>query len=216
LAHELNNSLAPIKSLAASLEAIVAREPLAEDWQDDTQRGLSVIRARAESLTRFMDAYSRLAKLPAPRRQAVDLAELVRRVIALDSRIRIALPTVNSLTIQADADQIEQLLINLLHNATDAVLESRVEAAGLGAEEFPIAIQWRPIGDEVELTIVDSGRGLANPANLFVPFFTTKPKGSGIGLTLCRQIAEAHGGSLSLENRSDRSGCIARLRLPLK
>jgi nitrogen fixation/metabolism regulation signal transduction histidine kinase len=208
LAHELNNSLAPIKSLAASLEAIVAREPLAEDWQDDTQRGLSVIRARAESLTRFMDAYSRLAKLPAPRRQAVDLAELVRRVIALDSRIRIALPTVNSLTIQADADQIEQLLINLLHNATDAVLESRVEAAGLGAEEFSIAIQWRPIGD--------AGRGLANPANLFVPFFTTKPKGSGIGLTLCRQIAEAHGGSLSLENRSDRSGCIARLRLPLK
>jgi signal transduction histidine kinase len=78
-----------------------------------------------------------------------------------------------------------------------------------------IVVVWRRLTDSVEVTITDSGPGLANPANLFVPFFTTKPKGSGIGLTLCRQIAEAHGGSIALENRTDGQGCVARLRLPL-
>ncbi|HTI69850.1 MAG TPA: ATP-binding protein [Candidatus Limnocylindria bacterium] len=211
LTHELNNSLAPIKSLAASVETIISRDPLPEDWQEDTQRGLHVIRTRAEALSRFMEAYSRLAKLPAPRKSSFDLAALIRRLAALDARVPIATDGISPLPISADADQLEQLFINLLRNAAEAVTEA--QETGLGTDK-PILVWWAVTGEEVEVLIVDSGPGLANPANLFVPFFTTKPKGSGIGLTLCRQIAEAHGGTLALENRANSHGCIARLKLP--
>jgi C4-dicarboxylate-specific signal transduction histidine kinase len=106
--------------------------------------------------------------------------------------------------IRADAAQIEQLLINLVHNAVDAALETHGN----------VAIGWRDIGDCVEIVVEDEGPGIMNPANLFVPFFTTKPEGSGIGLALSRQIAEAHGGSLGLANRKSSTGAEALLRLP--
>lgn len=211
LAHELNNSLAPIKSLAASLESIIAREPLAEDWREDTQQGLHVIRTRAEALSRFMEAYSHLAKLPPPRKGPVDLAGLIRRLASLDSRVPVSAEGTSPLLITADADQLEQLLINLLRNAAEAVIETDEAGQGTGK---PILVWWEVVGNDVEVRIVDTGPGLANSANLFVPFFTTKPKGSGIGLTLCRQIAESHGGSLAVENRNNARGCIALLRLP--
>ena len=211
LGHELNNSLAPIKSIAGSLEALVAREPLAEDWRDDTRRGLGVIAARADSLTRFVEAYSQLAKLPPPRRRPTELEPLLRRVMALEARVRVVLVPGPELTLNADPDQLEQLFINLLRNAADAVIEV---AGGVGSDA-PVEVSWQRLPTEVEITLQDAGPGLANPANLFVPFFTTKQKGNGIGLTLCRQIAESHGGRLSLENRPDRSGCLARVRLPL-
>jgi two-component system nitrogen regulation sensor histidine kinase NtrY len=216
LGHELNNSLAPIKSLAGSLEAIVARDPLPPDWREDAQRGLGVISARAEALTRFMEAYARLAKLPPPRKQSVDVGALVRRVAALETRVPVKVASGDAPTLAADSDQLEQLLINLLRNAADAVLEvSGGTPAAIAEQQSAIVVAWRRLATELELTITDSGPGLANPANLFVPFFTTKPRGSGIGLTLCRQIVENHGGSLALENRTDRSGCVARVRLPL-
>lgn len=212
LGHELNNSLAPIKSLAGSLETMLRRDPLPEDWQSDAQRGLGVISARAESLTRFMEAYARLTRLPAPRKTTVDLAALVRRVAALETRLPVTVTAGPDLDVKADGDQLEQLLINLLRNAADAVLELA------GGQESPdheaVVIGWRCSDNEVQITVTDSGPGLANPANLFVPFFTTKPRGSGIGLTLCRQIAEAHEGSLILENRKDGRGAVATLRLP--
>jgi nitrogen fixation/metabolism regulation signal transduction histidine kinase len=211
LGHELNNSLAPIKSLAGSLDAIVAREPLAEDWRDDTRRGLGVIGARAESLTRFVEAYSQLAKLPPPRRRLVELEPLLRRVVALEARVLVVLLPGPPLKLNVDPDQLEQLFINLLRNAADAVLEV-AEASEI---EPPVQLTWQRLANEVEITLQDAGQGLANPANLFVPFFTTKPKGNGIGLTLCRQIVESHGGRLVLENRTDRPGCLARIRLPL-
>lgn len=213
LGHELNNSLAPIKSLAGSLESLVAREPLPEDWRLDTRRGLGVIAARAESLTRFMEAYARLARLPAPRKSPVELALLVQRVVSLETRVPVAVQRGPELTLAADGDQLEQLLINLLRNAADAVLEAG-DSGRVPADPAPVTVTWSRSANEVELTVSDTGPGLANPANLFVPFFTTKPKGSGIGLTLCRQIAESHGGALALENRSDRPGCLARVRLP--
>jgi len=212
LGHELNNSLSPIKSLAGSLESIVAREPLADDWREDTRRGLGVISARAESLTRFMEAYSKLARLPPPRIQPIVVAPLLRRAGALETRIPVAIVDGPSITVAADPDQLEQLVINLLRNAADATLELSGEASA----PDPITLAWSRVAHQIEITVADGGPGLANPANLFVPFFTTKPKGSGIGLTLCRQIAESHGGTLTLENRSDRSGCVARLLLPLK
>ncbi|MGD0013159.1 MAG: ATP-binding protein [Bryobacteraceae bacterium] len=205
LGHELNNSLAPIRSIAGSLESLVDRQPLPADWQEDLKGGLAVINSRAEALTRFMEAYSRLARLPQPKFQAVDLASCVRRVLGLETRLAVSLKPGPQLSFQADPDQIEQLLINLVRNAVDAALET-----GGG-----VTVRWVRGGAYVDLLIEDEGPGLPSTANLFVPFFTTKPGGSGIGLVLSRQIAEAHGGSLLLQNRTTGRGCEARLRLPL-
>ena len=204
LGHEMNNSLAPIKSLAGSLEALLRREPRPVDWQDDARSGLKSIAARADSLSRFMAAYARLARLPPPQKEYFDLGELVRRVVNLEPRLAVTINAGADTQIMADAAQIEQLLINLLHNAVDAALETH------GA----VTIGWRLAGDCAEIFIVDEGPGIMNPTNLFVPFFTTKPGGSGIGLALSRQIAEAHGGSLTLGNRRDRQGAEALLKLP--
>lgn len=205
LGHELNNSLAPIKSMAGTLATILQRQPRPSDWEDDVRSGLGVIETRAAALSRFMEAYSRLARLPRPKLQPVEAGVLLRRIVSLETRTPITLLGGPEVTVRADADQLEQLLINLLSNAVDAALETR------GA----VTVQWIRQADQLEVCIRDEGPGLANTSNLFVPFFTTKPAGSGIGLVLSRQIAEAHGGSLTLENRTDRRGCEARLRLPL-
>jgi signal transduction histidine kinase len=109
------------------------------------------------------------------------------------------------ITIRADGDQLEQLLINLVRNAVDASLET-------GGR---VRVGWRRTVGRIEVSVEDEGPGLSNTSNLFVPFFTTKPGGSGIGLVLSRQIAEAHGGTLTLENRRNAHGCEARLRLPI-
>ena len=205
IGHEINNSLAPIKSIAGSLESMLALEALPNDWDDDMRKGLAVIAARSDSLSRFTTAYARLAKLPAPRLASVPVGDLVRRVAGVETRLGIRIDAGPDSTIRADPDQLEQLLINLLHNAVDAAL-----ATGGG-----VAVAWMRHRRTFDLWIDDEGAGLPNESNLFVPFFTTKPGGSGIGLVLSRQIAEAHGGSLTLENRIDRQGCRAYLKLPV-
>ena len=205
IGHELNNSLAPIKSIAGSLESLLGRTPPPDDWRDDMQRGLAVIASRADALSRFTTAYARLARLPAPTKRFFDFAALVRRVVAIESRLTVAIASAPELAISADPDQIEQLLINLVRNAVDAALET-----GGGVQ-----IGWSSVYHTLEVRIEDEGPGLQNTGNLFVPFFTTKAGGSGIGLVLSRQIAEGHGGSLMLENRRDGRGTRASLRLPL-
>ena len=208
LGHELNNSLAPIKSIAGSLGSLLKREPLPNDWEDDLQRGLSVISARADALSRFMGAYARLARLPPPRFQIVPVAPFFERIASLETRMPVAIEPGPDLEVRADGDQIEQLLINLVKNAVDAALET---SGG-------VSVNWMRVSGAtpfLEIRVDDEGPGLSNTSNLFVPFFTTKPAGSGIGLVLSRQIAEAHGGSLTLENRDDTRGCRAVLRLPL-
>jgi two-component system, NtrC family, nitrogen regulation sensor histidine kinase NtrY len=206
LAHELNNSLAPIKSLAGTMTGILQRQPRMDDWERDMQRGLEVISNRAEALNRFVGSYTQLARLPQPKLGAIDVGTWVRRIAALESRLPIRVEPGPPTKVEADNDLLDQLLINLLRNGVDAALETK------GA----VQVGWTRTSDWLEVWIDDEGEGLANPANLFVPFFTTKKSGSGIGLVLSRQIAEAHGGSITLENRKDRLGCRARFRLPLK
>ena len=205
LGHELNNSLAPIKSIAGSLENLLARNPRAPDWEEDMRRGLAVIASRSEALSRFMGAYARLAKLPPPTMAPVVVSDLVRRVVTLETRIPPTLAPGPDITIQADADQLEQLLINVIRNAADASIETK------GA----VRVGWNRQDGQLVVWVRDEGPGLPNTANLFVPFFTTKPTGSGIGLVLSRQIAEAHGGTLTLQNAASGPGCEARLLLPL-
>ncbi len=205
LGHELNNSLAPIKSVAGSLADLVQREPRPPDWREDMHRGLEVISSRVDSLARFIESYSKLARLPQPRFEPLNIGELVQRVTTLETRLPIRVISGPEIIVRADSVQLEQLLINLIRNAVDASLETN------GGVE----VGWARQNGQVIVRVKDQGLGLANTANLFVPFFTTKASGSGIGLVLSRQIAEAHGGTLTLENRADDHGCEARLRLPL-
>lgn len=206
LGHELNNSLTPIKSMAGSMESIIRRETLPEDWREDLQRGLSIIGSRAESLSRFMEGYTRLAKLPQPRFQSLQVSDWIYRVARLEVRMPVEVVPGPPLVIQADPDQLEQLLINLLRNSADASLTTKGK----------VTLSWQRAGLFLEVKVEDEGPGIANPSNIFVPFFTTKPGGSGIGLVLSRQIAEGHEGSLALENRQPGPGCVAKLRIPLE
>ena len=202
LGHEINNSLAPIQSLSATLRDHVKRTPRAEDWEQDLDRGLEVIGGRSASLARFMASYTLLARMPAPTRAPVDVAQWVARIARMETRLRVTLEDGPPIIIEADADQLDQMLINLVRNAADASLET-----GGG-----VTVGWRADGSFVDVSVKDEGFGLPETANLFVPFFTTKPGGSGIGLVLSRQIAEAHGGSLTL---IDGRGCEARVHLPI-
>ncbi|PWT85318.1 MAG: PAS domain-containing sensor histidine kinase [Proteobacteria bacterium] len=219
LGHELNNSLAPIQSVAQGLEsglqsALKApRQPEQVDASDesttaildDLRQGLGIIRSRTEALSRFMAAYARLARLPQPKHAPMDVAAWINRTAKLETRLKVTVAEGPPVVISADADQLEQLLINIIRNAADAALECK------GGVE----VGWTRQNAQLDVWVLDEGPGLPNTSNLFVPFFTTKPGGSGIGLVLSRQIAEAHGGELTLKNRADFHGCEARLRLPV-
>lgn len=211
IGHELNNSLAPIKSLAGSLGSLLRKPQRPDDWEQDMRGGLEIIEARAESLNRFMQSYAKLARLPGPNRQPCELAPLLRRVASLETRLPVRMIDSPDLTVSFDAAQIEQAVINLIKNAVEATLESVLTQGGDPA----VRLGWKRVAGAVEIFIEDDGPGIANSQNLFVPFFTTKPEGSGIGLLLCRQVAENHGGSVRLENRTGASGCVAILRLPV-
>lgn len=209
LGHELNNSLTPIKSIAGTLGSMSRREPLPPDWNEDVQRGLEVIENRSDALMRFMQAYTKLAKLPTPTLREVQLGEIIRHAASLEARMPVQVIEGPNVIVQADADQLQQLLINIIKNAVEASLDPSLREKG------SVDVTWKIDGRVVEIDIRDEGPGLLNSTNLFVPFFTTKAGGSGIGLALSRQIVESHGGTIDLHNRTDRAGCEAAVRLPL-
>lgn len=229
LGHEINNSLTPIKSIAGSLRARipmpspnatdVITQPISAENLRDITRGLAVIEDRAASLNRFLQAYQKLSTLPAPRVQAVPLGPLLERVVHLETRVPIRLLPGPDATLLADPDQLQQVLINLIQNATDAALEAHVAGASSRpnetASEPSVELAWSLQDTYAAIRIVDNGLGLLNSVNLFVPFYTTKPTGNGIGLALAQQILIAHKGAVSLANRTDAPGCVAEVRLPL-
>jgi len=220
LGHEINNSLTPIKSVAQQLQQLVSGNGSSELSRDDLDKGLELIATRSESLTRFLSSYARLARLPSPKLGKVDVAAWVQRVARLETRVPVAVtpPPGPAAVLRADGDQLDQLLINLITNAADAVLATGAGAGAGAGGTGRVHVRWGPAAgsQDLEVVVEDDGPGLPETSNLFVPFFTTKPKGSGIGLVLSRQIAEAHGGSLTIANRRDGPhGCVARLQLPL-
>ncbi len=212
LGHEINNSLTPIKSIAGSLRGRLAALNDGTADRVDFERGLEVIENRSDSLNRFLQAYRQLMRLPAPKLGPVSVWALVTRVAQLERRVDVSVTGTPDVILQIDADHIEQALINLVRNAADAAL-SPDATDGMAAQ---VEISWQVVGAEVAIAVIDNGPGLTNAGNLFVPFYTTKPGGTGIGLVLAQQIAQAHRGSVQLANRMDgHSGCVAELRLPL-
>ena len=204
--HEVNNSLAPIKSIAGSLRA---RLDQAGTEREDFDRGLGVIENRAESLNRFLQSYRQLSQLPSPTRNRVALTPMMERIVQLETRLAATLVGGPEASLDVDRDQVEQMLINLLRNAVEASFEN------IAIGEPQVSVSWKIFNSEACISIIDNGPGLTNPANLFVPFYTTKSGGSGIGLVIARQIVEAHGGTVKLANRKDARGCEVQVRLPL-
>jgi two-component system nitrogen regulation sensor histidine kinase NtrY len=214
LSHEINNSLTPIKSIAGSLRSRVKHSTAAPaevtDLEASFDRGLSVIEDRAESLNRFLQAYQHLSRLPAPVLQPLPLGTLLSQVVQLETRVAVRIVAGPPTSVLADPDQIQQLFINLIRNAADAALQRENSGA-----QLEVTISWLKSGTHAIVQLLDNGEGLLNESNLFVPFYTTKPGGTGIGLVLAQQIATAHNGSVRLSNRAGEPGCIAEVSLPL-
>jgi two-component system, NtrC family, nitrogen regulation sensor histidine kinase NtrY len=222
IGHELNNSLAPIKSIAGSLNVELSKMELDDEQRQDFERGLAIIETRAASLNRFLQAYRQLAQMPPPELQPCSISALVTHVAALETRVRVNVVPGPDVTLLADLGQLEQMLINLLRNAAEAVVEQPATEAtpdhpqsSAGSESgAQVTVTWKATEKDVVMTIEDNGPGLMNPSNAFVPFYTTKPQGSGIGLVLSRQIVEAHGGTIEVANRRGHGGCEVKITLP--
>jgi len=220
LGHELNNSLTPIKSIAGSLSTQIASAVPDAGQRQDFKRGLEIIETRADNLNRFLQAYRQLAQMPPPALRRTALGPIIERVAGLETRLQVQVVPGPAIELNVDPDQLEQMLINLVRNAVEAALEPGRSAgqredvqAALPVEDPQVVIRWDASEKHLVLTIEDNGPGLLNPSNAFIPFYTTKPAGSGIGLALSRQIVEAHGGSIELLNRAEK-GCQAKVTLP--
>ena len=197
IAHELNNSLAPITSLAHSGRELAMQPDTAR-----LTRVFSTIEERASHLATFIDGYARFAKLPRPRPAEVHWGPLLAGLKdSLSFRVLQPLPTQPG---WLDGAQIEQVLINLVKNAVES-----------GSPEDDVTLSVTERGGGFTIEVRDRGNGLTEEVlrDALLPFYSTKPKGTGLGLTLCREIVDAHGGRLSIANREG-GGAIVTVWLP--
>ena len=203
LSHEINNSLAPLKSFSNTLMTQIEKRESDPSLKQELLEGMQVIGRRADSLATFVQSYQKIARLPEPNKRELDIKPLIVQLSSLFRENSLKLKG-DSVTVAVDSGQIEQALINLIKNAAEASEE--------GAE---ILVSWFRDERYLVLTIEDHGEGIQNSENLFTPYYTTKPSGSGIGLVFCQQVVEAHGGYLQVGNRKAAGGCEARMGLPL-
>ena len=208
ISHEINNSLSPIASISQTLNRMITRQGVDDDNLQDLLDGLDIISQRAAGLSQFVDSYKQLAKLPEPQVQEVSLLQLIEKTRQLFSEQNIEVQSTEDVLLNIDPVQFEQVLINLIKNAVEAMATTKPEGV--------IRIAWTANVPLFRLTVCDEGAGISNPQNLFVPFYSTKKNGSGIGLVLCRQIVEAHQGRLAINNNLGSEGCCASIELPYR
>lgn len=209
ISHEINNSLSPISSVSQTLIRLVGRYEIPRNLSTDLIEGLTLIAERADSLKQFVDSYKQLAKLPDPKKQMVSIVPVLEKIGVLFSEKKLEIKTKTDVKLCIDPVQFEQVLINLIKNASESMNQNKSEGG--------ITIQCYIEGPFFKLIVLDQGTGIHNQDNLFVPFYSTKKHGSGIGLVLCRQIIEAHNGRLTIQNRDDgESGCRATIELPVE
>jgi two-component system, NtrC family, nitrogen regulation sensor histidine kinase NtrY len=211
LRHEIMNSITPISSLTSTLREILDNEmiehggdyELKADAADDLREGIATIENRSKGLIKFIDAYREYTSLPQPKIKTVLLKELIektaqfmRQELKKTNITFISSCSSDYLTIQADAEMIEQVLINLVKNAMESLSQS---------EAGKIELNGKYSDQLVTIEVIDNGPGIIPEAinRIFVPFFTTKKAGSGIGLALSRQIMQMHNGSLTVESEPD-------------
>jgi len=211
LSHEMNNSLTPISSISQAMKQKLQNEnkPLNRSSLSD---GVNIIQERADSLSSFIASYGQLSHLPQPNKSQFELNNLLIQLGKLFDDCQLQWPTqstvrTNPIIITADKSQLEQVIINILKNAREAMAQCPKKV---------IEVSYLQDKKYLHLVISDQGMGIANKENLFVPFYSTKPQGSGIGLTLCRQILFNHGGLIKLTNRKDTTGAQAIISLPLQ
>lgn len=209
LGHEVNNSLTPIATFSRSMLRKLHNKP-GHETIETFEEGLTIIRERAESLSAFINSYSELSRLPAPQKTPVDWYQRLLRLADLipgcSTTSHVVDSSIKTTPVFADPQQLDQVFINLLRNASESMASVATKTIELDAQREQ---NW------LHVMIRDRGVGIANESNLFVPFYTTKASGSGIGLVLCRQIVMNHDGHLSIRNREDGDGAEAIVSLPL-
>lgn len=201
LSHEINNSLSPIISLTSTLNKLTSTFDLDDDNKSDFQGGLTIIGERAARLNTFIKGYRQLASLPEPNKQPHDLVKVVQNTCELLG-YAYEFNKIEACLLEFDAAQLEQCLINIIKNAYEA------------NSQIPFKVTLSKEGDFAVIAIRDFGPGVSNPDNLFVPLYTTKKQGTGIGLALCRQIVLGHNGHISLDNHPE-GGCHVQIKIPL-
>ena len=207
ISHEINNSLSPIASLSQTLMRLIQKQPEHIAGREDLLAGLNIISERATGLGQFIDSYKQLAKLPEPQKQPTSIFSMINKVCALLKETTIEIETADDVIIDIDPLQMEQVMINLLKNAVEAMAHTNPRGR--------IYIAWTVKEAMFQLTLCDEGCGISNLDNMFVPFYSTKKHGTGIGLVLCRQIIEAHDGRITITNQTNAPGCCVRIELPL-
>ncbi len=204
ISHELLNSITPIRSISQNLQELVEQDAISAEDLEDIKSGVGTMLRRSDLLQKFVEGYRKLAMLPSPKKEKIELQQLIRNCFEIMNPLfkEKQIEVVNTITLDhwllVDHQQIEQVLINLLTNSMHALEE---------VEEKQILITAEAIENRIFIKITDSGNGIEKQIEnkIFLPFFTTRKEGAGIGLTLSKSIIEAHGGYLDFRNQDGKT-----------